>query len=115
MIVKGKVLKGNKKAGKIGFPTANIKNTEKVLPGIYAGLVTVAKKTHDAVLYVGTNSIDTLEAHLLDFKGDLYGKEISVEVLEKIRDDEHVTDMTLLKEMIEKDCLDAWAILFGHK
>lgn len=114
-MIEGKVQKGNKKAGKMGFPTANIKNTTKVLPGIYAGLVTVAKKEHDAVLYVGANNKDILEAHLLDYKGNLYGKTIKVEVLEKIRDDKHVTDTILLKEMIEKDCMDAWAILFERK
>lgn len=115
MEIKGKVQKGNKKAGKMGFPTANIENTEKVLPGIYAGIVSIAKKNHDAVLYVGTNNPGILEAHLLDYKGNLYNKSIKVEVVKKIRDDKHVTDVTLLKEMIEKDCMDAWAILFEHK
>lgn len=107
----GKVLKGNKKAGAMGFPTANIKNTGNVLPGIYAGRASTNKKTYDAVVYVGTNNIDILEVHFFDFKGNIYGKNIKVEILQKIRDDKHVTDTLLLKEMIERDCLDAKAFL----
>lgn len=107
----GKVLKGNKKAGEMGFPTANIKNTENVLAGIYAGRASVDNKTYDAVIYVGTNNIDILEVHFFDFKDDLYDKDINVEILEKIRDDRHVTDVNILQEMIKKDCIDAKEIL----
>jgi riboflavin kinase/FMN adenylyltransferase len=95
--INGKVLKGNKKAGKMGFPTANIKNTENVLPGIYVGRASTVKKKYDAVIYVGENNKDVLEVHFFDYKGNLYGKSIKVDILEKIRDDKHVTDVLLLK------------------
>ncbi|MES2224064.1 MAG: riboflavin kinase [Patescibacteria group bacterium] len=114
-MTEGKVLKGDKSATKLGFPTANINNKDNVLPGIYAGRVVLGKEILDAVLYVGKKRKEILEAHILDFKKNIYGKTIKVEVLEKIRDDEEFSDIGLLKEKIEKDTMDAWAILFGHK
>jgi riboflavin kinase/FMN adenylyltransferase len=114
-MIKGKVLKGNKKAGNLGYPTLNLKNTENILPGIYAGHVFLKSKRYDAVIYVGNNRKEVLEAHIFDFKANLYGKEVDVQVLDKIRDDKNVTDVLLLKEMIEKDCLDARSILFERK
>ncbi len=114
-MTEGKVLKGDKKGTKLGFPTANINNKDSVAPGIYAGHVVLGKKTLDAVLYVGKKRPKILEAHILDFKKSIYGKTIKVEVIEKIRDDEEISDVGLLKEKIEKDTMDAWAILFEHK
>jgi riboflavin kinase / FMN adenylyltransferase len=107
MITKGKVLEGHKKANGIGFPTANIVNINNVHSGIYAGRVGLNGVNYDAVLYVGEKRKDILEAHLFDFQGDLYNKEIEVNVIEKIREDEEVDDFSVLKDMIKKDCDDA--------
>lgn len=110
--MKGKVIKGHKKANGIGFPTANIKNIDNIGTGIYAGRVKLRTKMYDAVLYVGEKRKDILEAHLFGYKGDLYGKEIEIKVLDRIRDDKEVeNDPLLIREMIEKDCLDAKALL----
>lgn len=104
--IKGMVIEGNKKGREHGFPTANIANTEKVPVGIYAARVTSDSKTFDAAVYVGAPRPHTLEAHLLDWSGDLYGKKIEVTIKKKIRDDIHQIDNDKLREMIAKDIED---------
>ncbi len=111
MITKGKVIEGHKKANGIGFPTANILNINNISSGIYAGKVKFNDDDFGAVIYIGERRKEILEAHLFDFGGDLYGVEIEVEVIEKIRDDKVVSDFSLLKEMINKDYADAIEIL----
>lgn len=111
MIIKGKVLEGHKKANGIGFPTANILNVSKISSGIYAGRVDLDGEKFDAVIYIGEKRKEILETHLFDFEGDLYRKEIEVEIVGKIREDKEVVDFLVLKEMINKDCVDARILL----
>jgi len=103
MIVKGIVMEGQKKGREHGFPTANILNTEKLGAGIYAARAFVDGALRPAAVYVGTPRPDILEAHVLDWSGDLYGKMIDVEIVKKIRDDIHETDNEKLRLMIEND------------
>jgi riboflavin kinase/FMN adenylyltransferase len=103
MKIKGIVIQGNKKAREIGFPTANIVNMLKIGTGIYSAKATLEGATYPAAAYVGAPQPDVLEVHFIDFAKDLYGKEIEVEVLEKIRDDVHETNVEKLKEMISRD------------
>ena len=106
-IVSGIVEKGFGNGHKLGFPTANIAYAEeKLLPsdGVYAGRI-LGK---DAVVNVGKNPTfgaeqRTVEAHILNFDGDLYGKYIEVEFLEKIRDDIKFETLEDLVERIKKD------------
>jgi riboflavin kinase/FMN adenylyltransferase len=107
MIIIGKVLEGQRKAEGIGFPTANILNTENVSSGIYAGRVNLEGEKFNAVIYIGEKRKDILEAHLFDFDGDLYGKEIEIEVIHKLRDDGEINDFEILKKTIKKDVEDA--------
>jgi len=102
-VIKGIVVEGNKKGREHGFPTANISNSENLSTGIYAAKVLHDEKTYPAAAYVGTPKPDVLEVHLLDFVGDLYGKEIEVFIVKKIRDDFHEPDEAKLKAMIEND------------
>ncbi|MBK8967332.1 MAG: riboflavin biosynthesis protein RibF [Saprospiraceae bacterium] len=108
----GKVIEGNRIGRKLGFPTANIQisDTHKLIPpqGIYAARV-YAGAIYDAMLYIGHRpSIagangKSIEVNLLDFSGDLYGKQIVVEVLEFIRPDKKLNDLDALKQQIEAD------------
>lgn len=105
--VSGKVVKGFKNGTKMGFPTANVEYLEeKLLPpdGVYRGSVS----GYDAVINVGKNpTFDaekrTVEAHLIDYSGDLYDKEIKVEFIEKIRDDIKFKSVDELINQIEND------------
>lgn len=106
-MVCGKVEKGLGNGHKLGFPTANVAyNYEKLLPpdGVYAG----SACGKPAVINIGKNPTfnaenRTLEVHLIDFDGDLYGKVISVSFFEKIRDDVKFDTKEALIARIEKD------------
>ena len=110
--IQGIVVHGDERGRSIGFPTANINlaKSKFVLPasGVYAGKVVVGDKVYIALLNVGNNpTFDkkelNLEAHLLNFKGDLYGEEISVEFYYRVRDEIKFNDIEELKAQIMKD------------
>lgn len=103
MKLTGKVIEGQKIGQKIGFPTANIALHEQINPGIYAGKVELEDKNYSAALYISSKRPDILEAHILDWKGDIYGKDIWVEVLKKIRDDRFFKEDENIAEVIEND------------
>jgi riboflavin kinase/FMN adenylyltransferase len=100
--ITGTVLEGEKRGVKLGFPTANIALTDGSLSGIYAGTVTSDGRMHHAALYADQKR-GLLEAHLLDFRGDLYGKMITVAIDEKIRDDRRFDSEIELKAAIADD------------
>lgn len=86
VILQGKVLKGEGYGRKLGFPTANIDRKswsrlqQKPKLGVYAGTVVVGAKVYKAGIVVGpvdTKGLPKLEAHLIGFKGNLYGKSIA--------------------------------------
>ena len=84
-IIKGIVIEGNKKGRKLGFPTANIEVAGLALdPGIYAGYVIIGQKEYQGAIYLAGN--DILETFVFDFEGDLYGTEIIVTIVQRIRD-----------------------------
>ena len=99
---KGVVQEGEKRGVTLGFPTINIPLAGKDVSGIFAAKVFVDGKEYLAAAYANV-SRDILEAHLLDFSGDLYGKEVEIELLEKIRDDEKFSDESALKAAIAGD------------
>jgi riboflavin kinase/FMN adenylyltransferase len=101
---------------KIGFPTANlIRENVVILPsGIYCADMSIGHKKKHGVFYIGTKPSFkrvhrdvVLEAHILDYAGDLYGKRICVEFLHKIRDDKRFVDVKDLTEEIAHDVKQA--------
>jgi len=103
MKITGKVVEGEKKARSLGFPTANVFLSEDAVPGIYAGRAEIDGISYKAALYVSLKNPKLMEAHVLDFEGDLYGKEINLRVCDKIRDDFDIADEEKLKEIIAND------------
>lgn len=88
MKISGTVIKGNQEGRKIGFPTANIKITEKIESGIYKGITKLDNKEFLSAIYIGKHRPDILETHLIKFSGnEFYGKNIEIEIQEKIRED----------------------------
>ncbi len=89
--VEGTVVTGDARGGTLGFPTANLDvRPELLVPanGIYAG----AAGEHRAAVSIGTNPHyggheRRVEAHLLDFSGDLYGRRLVVELWQRLRDE----------------------------
>lgn len=116
--VRGKVVGGFKKGTGMGFPTANIHlpKSATLAHGIYAVFVDVHGKQHLGAAYLGTrptfdNGLPVLEVFLLDFDGDLYGREIEISFVEYIRGDKRFEGMDALVEQIGKDCERARVIL----
>ncbi len=109
MVYEGRVSHGKGRGKALGFPTLNIPLLTPVLGGVYAGVVRVGEIRYPAAVYIDTRR-QCLEAHLLDFSGNLYDTHVSVELLTKVRDDAHFADEKTLKEAIQKDVttIRAW-------
>jgi len=111
--ISGEVAKGDRIGTRIDYPTANIdwKEKNKLIPkqGIYAAVAIVAGCRHNAMLYIGTRpsindkSQEVVEVHLLDFKDNIYGEHIAVELMSYIRADKQLADLQALKSQIAID------------
>jgi len=91
--IRGPVIHGTKRGRRLGFPTANLDVRGSALPpsGIYAARVHHENAVFPGAVYLPAHpepQHGTLEVHLIDYSGDLYGKELHVEFLAKIRDDD---------------------------
>jgi riboflavin kinase / FMN adenylyltransferase len=105
--VAGVVVEGDRRGKLLGFPTANLEpEPQQVLPpkGIYAG----AALGHRAAISIGVNphyggSVLRVEAHLLDFDGDLYGQRLVLELWARLRDERAFASERELIEAIGAD------------
>ncbi len=111
----GQVVKGFQVGRTIGFPTANISyDDSRILPkdGVYAARVTVASHLYDAMLYIGSRpTVNTgktsVEAYLFDFSDDIYGKNVNVRFVDRIRDSIKFDSIEELKKQLGKDEIKA--------
>mgnify|MGYP001224992696 CR=1 FL=1 len=112
----GEVVKGDQRGNELGFPTANLDITDLCTPpkGVYAAHAEVNGATHRAAVNIGlrptvTGTEPTLhvEAHLLDFEGDLYGEKLFLTFVGKLRDEQAFDSLEALKAQIEKDIVQA--------
>jgi riboflavin kinase / FMN adenylyltransferase len=108
----GPVVAGARLGRKLGFPTANLDTGGILVPpaGVYAAEAQVAGKTHRAAVNIGHrptlhSSGDGLsvEAHLLDFAGDIYGQELELTFLKKLREERKFPSAAALQEQIAQD------------
>jgi len=105
--VDGTVVSGDSRGGTLGFPTANLRVVPDLLVpsfGIYAGAV----GEHRAAVSIGVNphyggDERRIEAFLLDFEGDLYGKRLVVELWRRLRDERAFADEQELIDQIARD------------
>ena len=112
----GLVVRGDGLGRQLGFPTANLETRGLVLPpsGVYVVRVLVHGQPHDAVLNIGFrptlgSAVPPLqvEVHLPGFKGDLYGVELEVTFLGKLRDERRFPSLEALKAQIAQDIREA--------
>lgn len=109
--IAGPVKKGSAVARELGFHTANIDTQGCLVPpdGIYAAQVRFDAGELPAALYIGTsptikdNQEQTVEVHILDYQGELYGKRLDVVILNKLRDERKFADRESLKQQIAED------------
>jgi riboflavin kinase / FMN adenylyltransferase len=118
--VSGRVVHGQRLGRTLGVPTANIAldPTTRLAHGIYAVRVKVDGKTAPGVASFGVrptvdNGPPLLEVHLLDFNGDLYGREMEVEFVQRIREERRFDSLDLLVAEMRRDKDRARAILAG--
>ena len=118
-ILTGTVISGKQLGRTIGIPTANlVLPRELIVPkfGVYATKVVVDGKAYLAVTNIGTRPTVngqgvTVEAHLLDFNGDLYGKEITVMFCDFLRPEQKFANLDALKTQITADIAKTCTIL----
>jgi riboflavin kinase/FMN adenylyltransferase len=108
--VRGKVVHGKHLGRQLGFPTANIDVEEELLPkpGVYAVKVEWNLAEYDGACNIGDNPTVqgtkmTVEVHLLDFEGDLYGCTLKVHFVARVRDEEKFPDILSLMRAIQHD------------
>ncbi|MGP4046662.1 riboflavin kinase [Streptomyces sp. 2A115] len=115
-LIEGRVEHGDRRGRELGFPTANIVlGDESVSDGVWAGLVRLPDgATYGAAVSVGRRAtfygrdgIRLLEAHLLDFSGDLYGQWLLVRLDHRIRPQRRFTDVKGLVQQMHQDIADA--------
>ena len=116
--VRGRVEPGAGRGKGLGFPTLNLRLApgQAVRHGIYAMRIDVDGRSHPAAGYVGSRptfgeSDPVLEAYLLDFTGDLYGKEVDAEFVAFLRPDQTFATPEALSMQMREDCDKARAIL----
>lgn len=114
----GIVVKGDGRGRSIGFPTANVDTHGELLPasGVYAVRVRTQEGWHAGAANIGTKptfggSAVTVEVHLLDWSGDLYGQEVRVEFLERLRAERRFASVSELTAQIQRDIAEARVVL----
>ncbi|WP_418288604.1 bifunctional riboflavin kinase/FAD synthetase [Leyella stercorea] len=119
--ITGCVAHGFQEGRRIGFPTANIvpESAEKLVPGngVYATRVSVeGGEWMPAMLNIGTNPTfqrqqTTIEAHIIGFEGDIYGRKVRVEFGRKLRDEQRFESVEALQKQLETDKKEVLMVL----
>jgi riboflavin kinase / FMN adenylyltransferase len=118
-VLRGEVVVGDRRGRTIGFPTANVlPDVEAVVPayGVYAGFVLVGDQNFAACTNVGVaptfaRAESRVEAYLIDFDGDLYGRVVDVGFTRRIRGEKKFSGIDELKAQIQRDVDEARDIL----
>ncbi len=118
--VLGTVISGAKRGRGLGYPTANINPHHEVLPasGVYAVKIFYREKEYRGICNIGTRPTfdnpednQTIEAHLFNFKKNIYGQDLEIQFIRKIRDEKKFPGHSSLVEQIKKDHHKALRIL----
>jgi riboflavin kinase/FMN adenylyltransferase len=112
--VDGEVVHGDGRGRELGFPTANLRTTNELLPahGIYASMVALGDTWHRSVTSVGVRPTIgdgqfTVETYILDGAHDLYGKRLRVAFVKYLRPEIAFTGLPALQAQIALDCAEA--------
>jgi riboflavin kinase / FMN adenylyltransferase len=114
----GTVVHGDRRGGRIGFPTANLCTDNELLPpnGVYATTTKVGEIVHPSITNVGVRpTVDdsgriVVETHIFDVERDLYGASIRIGFVQRLRDERAFESIDRLKAQIAADCARARAL-----
>lgn len=117
--IRGLVSKGLGRGRKIGFPTANLSKIDVLVPaaGVYAGFVSIGDQQHQAAIHIGPNpTFDDdrtvkVEVHLIDYDDDLYGQQLMVDFVARVRDIARFDSAADLIDQLERDIASTCKIL----
>jgi len=117
--LQGKVVTGNGRGWELGFPTANLEVAPgQALPagGVYACRAYIEGKAYSAMTNIGSRPTfgggeQLIEAYLLDYNGDLYGHELAIDIIGRLRDEKKFDTAEQLKEQIAQDIKQGKAML----
>lgn len=108
--LEGEVAPGAGRGKGLGFPTANLGEIATLIPadGVYAARGSIAERAFPAAVNIGPNPTfgeqgRKVEAHLVDFEGDLYGAKVRIEFLARLRDTRAFGDVNQLREQLRED------------
>jgi riboflavin kinase/FMN adenylyltransferase len=115
----GEVVHGAQRGRCLGYPTANLAvQPDRVIPanGIYVTFACLGSVRYGSVTNVGIrptfdNGEPSVEAYLLDYGGDLYGRDLVLEFVARLRPEKRFSDVADLVKQIERDVVEARAIL----
>jgi len=108
--LEGVIIEGEKRGRILGFPTANLKTDWDLLPkpGVYITLCNFDDSVHKSITNIGfrptfgENRL-LIESHIFDFNDEIYGKELRVEFLRRLRDEKKFDGIDELKKAISDD------------
>jgi riboflavin kinase / FMN adenylyltransferase len=118
--LQGKVTRGENRGTALGFPTVNLSvNSKMAIPpdGVYVTRAYVDGKKYQAMTNIGRrptfgeNNERTIESFLLNYNQDIYGKQVKIEIIQRLREEKHFDSIEELKKQIAEDVKRGTAIL----
>jgi riboflavin kinase/FMN adenylyltransferase len=108
--VDGTIVEGKRRGRELGFPTANLASQNELMPpnGVYATIMTIDGVVHGGVTNIGMRptfgeTIPTVETHVLDYSGNLYGQTVRLAFVQRLRDERRFEDVDALRAQIDAD------------
>jgi riboflavin kinase/FMN adenylyltransferase len=108
--IEGRVTEGEKRGRKIGYPTANLDTDWDIIPkpGVYATRALIDERRLDSITNIGYRptfgeSKLLIETHLFDFNSDIYGKMLTLDFVDRIRDEKRFESIDALVAQIKRD------------
>ncbi|MFG0336144.1 MAG: bifunctional riboflavin kinase/FAD synthetase [Maioricimonas sp. JB049] len=118
----GTVASGAGRGRNLGFPTANLDDVATLIPadGVYAAVAPVDSACLAAAVHIGSNptiadEARKIEVHLLDFDGDLYGRTLHVDLIERVRGTQSFDGPQALQEQLKRDLAEIRRIVDEHR
>jgi riboflavin kinase/FMN adenylyltransferase len=117
--IQGQVITGTGRGRELGFPTANLEiDPKQALPaeGVYASWAYLDSQAYQSMTNIGRcptfgGSDRTVEVYLLNYDGNLYGRELKIDIVERLRDEKRFDTVDELKKQVAEDVKQGIAIL----